>query len=293
MKETGKRKLRKLYNIIFAVFTVAVGLVIISQVWGIFRSAPEKAFSRASVGDRLIAVSPVLIAWIIGLVGSVLINKFTPKPPVLPLKGGLTSAQTLRSFGKRFKKGGEEVSGVPMLRFLRLAVLLTGGVFVVLSTVYGFIYLFDEGYVVKRSAHIFSSHRGAADRLVSATPWFALAILLVFLISIAREYLRVKEIALLKTAFADEMKKKKLGQLDGGSSILYEKGVDKEYRSWTEKVEIFFENKAKAFEIGRLVLRIGLFVSAVILIVLGVNWGGMDLVFEKARSICQQCIGLG
>jgi hypothetical protein len=40
-------------------------------------------------------------------------------------------------------------------------------------------------------------------------------------------------------------------------------------------------------------VRIGLFVAAVVLIILGINWGGMDLVFEKARSICQQCIGLG
>ena len=88
MKETGKRKLRKIYNVLFAVFTLAVGLVFISQVWGIFRSAPEKAFSRESVGERLMAISPVWIVWILGLIVGEIINALTPKPIPLPLKGG-------------------------------------------------------------------------------------------------------------------------------------------------------------------------------------------------------------
>ena len=290
MKETAKRKFRKIYNILFAVCTVAIGLTLISQAWGIFRSAPEKAFSRASVGERLLAISPALIAWLVALIGSILVNFLMPKPPVLPIKSNASTSHTLQSFAKRFKKRGEVVQGVAMLRFLRLALRLTGGVFIFVLTVFGGVYLFDKGYVAKHSAPIFSSHNAAADRIISALPYFALALMLGFLISIACEYLRVKEISLLKAAFVEEVKKQKLGKK---SLILYEKGVDKEHVTLFEKWEKFVQDKAKGFEIGRLSVRIFLFVSAIVLIILGIHWGGMDLVFEKARSICQQCIGLG
>lgn len=289
MEERGKIKLRNIYNIAFALLTVAVGLVIISQLWGIFRSAPEKAFSRASVGDRLIAISPVLAVWILGLIGNSILSAITPKP-ALALKGGLSDALALRSMQKRFKQGGKEVAGVKKLRLARLCAALIGGAAIVALFLLSVSYLFDEHYVIKNSAHIFSSHRGAADRLVSAAPWLFLALLVGFLIITVYERARKREIALLKGAFADEIKKKKSGKT---SLLLYEKGIDEEYLTLSEKWEKFVQNKAKAFEIGRLAIRIGLFVAAVVLIILGINWGGMDLVFEKARSICQQCIGLG
>ena len=290
MKETGKRKLRKIYNVFFAVFTLALGLVFISQVWGIFRSAPEKAFSRESVGARLIAISPVWITWLLGLIGSVVINALTPKSAPLPLKGGKTSAQTLLSFAKRFKKGGKEVAGVAKLRAARLAAVLAGFAMVLFALGFGVSYLFNENYVAKHSAHIFTSHRAAADRLVAAMPFFALALLVGFLISITCEHMRAKEIEKLKAAFAEEIIKKKKGET---SAILYEKGVDSEYVTLSEKWGIWLASNPKACKIGLLSARIGLFVAAVVLIILGINWGGMDLVFEKARSICQQCIGLG
>ena len=290
MKETGKRKLRKIYNALFAVFTLAVGLVFISQVWGLFRSAPEKAFSRESVGARLLAISPVWITWLLGLIGSVAVNAFMPKPASLPLKSGKTSKQIWLSFAKRFKNGGKEVNGVAKLRMLRLAVRLVGFAVIIFALVFGSSYLFDENYAAKHAAHIFTSHRAAADRLVSAMPFFALALLVGFLISIACEHMRVREIEVLKAAFVEEMQKKKRGEI---SAILYEKGVDKEYVTLTEKWWIWLAKNPNACKIGLLSVRIGLFAAAVVLIILGVNWGGMDLVFEKARSICQQCIGLG
>lgn len=290
MKETGKRKLRKVYNLIFAAFTLAVGLVFISQVWGIFRSASEKAFSRASVGARLLAISPVWIAWLLGLIGSVAINALTPKPASLPLKSGKPSKQVWLSFAKRFKKGGKEVDGVAKLRILRLAARLAGGAVILCALVFGSLYFFDENYVANHSAHIFTAHRAAADRLVAAVPFFALALVVGFLIVITCEHMRAKEIEILKAAFVEEMQKKKKGEV---SEILYEKGVDEEYATWTEKWGIWLAKNPNVEKIGLLSVRIGLYVAAVVLIILGINWGGMDLVFEKARSICQQCIGLG
>ncbi len=290
MKETGKRKLRKIYNVLFAVFTLAVGLVFISQVWGIFRSAPEKAFSRESVGERLMAISPVWIVWILGLIAGEIINALTPKPIPLPLKGGKTSAQNLRSFAKRFKKGGKEVAGVSKLRALRLAVRLVGGAVILFALGFGISYLFNENYVAKHTAHIFTSHRAVADRLVMSMPFFALALLVGFLISITCEHLRVKEVDIFIAVFIEEKQKVKRGE---NSTLLYEKGVDSEYLTLLEKWRIWLASNPEACKIGLLSVRIGLFVAAVVLIILGINWGGMDLVFEKARSICQQCIGLG
>lgn len=290
MKETAKRKLRKIYNILFAVCTVAIGLTLISQAWGIFRSVSEKAFSRASVGERLLAISPALIAWFVAFIGSILVNFLMPKPPVLPIKSNVTGSHTLQTYAKRFKKGGQEVAGVSKIRVVRWLLAVIGGIAVTALLLWGISYLFDKTYVVKHSAHIFSSHNAAADRMLSAMPYFVLALVLGFLIITAYEYARAKEISLLKVAFVEEVKKQKSGEK---SLLLYEKGVDEEYVTLSEKWERFIQSKAKGFEIGLLSVRIFLLISAIILIILGIHWGGMDLVFEKARSICQQCIGLG
>ena len=290
MKETGKRKIRKVYNLIFAAFTLVVGLVFISQVWGIFRSAPEKPFSRASVGARLLATAPVWIAWLLAWIGSVVVNALTPKPAALPLKGGKTSTQTLHSFAKRFKDGGKCVAGVSKLRKLRWVVRLVGSAVMAFALIFGSLYFFDENYVANHSAHIFTSHRAAADRLVTAMPFFVGALVVGFLISITCEHMRVKEVDLFIAAFIEEKQKIKRGET---SALLYEKGVDVEYATLAEKWAMWLAKNPNVSKIGMLSIRLGLFAAAVVLIILGVNWGGMDLVFEKARSICQQCIGLG
>ena len=295
MRETEKRKLRKIYTISFAVFTAAVGLLIISQVWGIFRSAPEKAFSRASVGNRLIAISPALALWLVALIGNAVVCALTPKRN-LPLKATIDSAVSLQKLQKRFKQGGKGVQGVQKLRSIRLWTTVVGVTAAAFLLGWGVSYLFDKSYTPVRSAHIFTSHGAAADRLVSAAPWLILALVAVFLIFIAREHTRKAETELLKAAFADEMQKKKSAQADGAahiSAVLYEKGVDEEYVTLSEKYDKFIQSKIKTVEVVRLTVRIALFVAAVVFIVLGIHRGGMDFGFEKARSICQQCIGLG
>ena len=292
MNRTGKLKFHRIYTILFAVFTLAVGLVLISQVWGIFRSAPEKAFSRASVGARLIKIAPVLVLWLIGLLGNILLSALTPKA-VIPLKGEVDSADTLKNWQRKFVHSGKEVAGVQKVRAVRWLITLVGGAAVLFIVLFALSYLFDEEYTVKRGANIFTIHDGAADRLLCATPWLAAALLLGFLISFARDHTRREEISLLKGAFADAMRKKKLGDGDEAARMLREKGEAGKTTVFSEKLEKFTKEKAKQLAIARLALRIGLFIAAIVLIVLGVNWGGMDLVFEKARTICQQCIGLG
>lgn len=292
MEKTGTEKIRRIYNIVFAVCTVAVGLLLISQVWGIFRSSPQKPYSRASVGERLIAVSPVLILWIVGLIGNTVLSAITPKTPI-SLKGETDSADALKKWQRRFVHSGKEVEGVRKLRVARLLTTIFGGVAILVLLLFGIGYLFDGNYVVKQSAEIFHHHNGAAARLISALPFLAAAILTGFIVSLACEHTRNREIERLKGAFADAMRQKKLGNADAAPRILREKDEAGKTLLLSEKWEKFTAEKAKFFSIARLSLRIGLFVAAVVLIVLGVRWGGMDLVFEKARSICQQCIGIG
>lgn len=292
MEKTGKEKIRRIYNIVFAVCTVAVGLLLVSQVWGIFRSSPQKPYSRASVGERLIAISPVLVLWIVGLIGNTVLSAITPKAPI-SLKGETGSADALKKWQRRFVHSGKEVEGVRKLRLARLLTTIFGGVAILTLLLLGVRYLFDGNYVVRQSAAVFHHHNGAAARLISALPFLVAAILTGFIVSLVCDHMRNREIELLKDAFADAMRQKKLGSADAAPRILREKGEEGKTLLLSEKWEKFTAEKAKFFSIARLSLRIGLFVAAVVLIVFGVRWGGMDLVFEKARSICQQCIGIG
>ena len=103
------------------------------------------------------------------------------------------------------------------------------------------------------------------------------------------EYTRSKQINLLKAQFAAELKAQKEGKAEETEKCV----APAQKQTMKMRWETFKSAHPLLFKNGLLYVRIGLCVAAVVLIVLGIEWGGMDLVYEKARSICQQCIGLG
>ncbi|MBQ8429062.1 MAG: hypothetical protein IJX30_03085 [Clostridia bacterium] len=291
MTENKTKKLQTLYRIIFSIFTAVVGLLLIIQLWGIYRSAPTHAFSRASIAKAVGEISVTLWLWIVCLFLNIVISRLYPQEPV-KLKGGADTALLLAAMRKRFKENGKGVAGVKKQRLLRLVTRLVGGVLILFTSVWALSYLFDKDYVVKRSLAFFSSHNGIADRALSMLPWLAAAILVGIACAYVIEYTNRKELALLKAAFAEEFRLKKQGNTDG-KSLLLDKGEEACDNSLQAKWARFYQSKSKQFTIALWALRGALFVSAIVLIILGVEWGGMDLILGKAREVCQQCIGLG
>ena len=291
MTESNQKKLLRIYRILFSLTTAVVGLVFILQLWGIYRSQPQHAFSRASIGAALLEILPIVLLWLVCFILNIVCSRLYSQESV-KLKAKINPSTALSSMKKRFVNGGKEVAGVRKTRILRYVVAAVGGIAITVCLLWGISYLFDKNYVVKRSLAFFKETNGVADRTLSMLPWLLLAAAVAVAVALLEEYLQKRELSLLQAALLDELRRKKAGETIENPLVL-ENGAGRANNGCKEKWKTFCKAKEKQLKIALWVVRGVLCVSAVVLIVLGINWGGMSLVFEKARSICQQCIGLG
>ena len=282
-----KQKISQIYGIVFSVLTVVVGAVIILQLWGIYKSAPRKAFTRAKVAESLREIAPILWAWAIALIGNIVLGVLAQTQP--KLKGGASSEISLARWRERVSGENKEVRA---LQIMRCVVYAVGGILIAAACIVAVSYLLDANYQPRFQANIFVIHNAAADRIVAMLPWAAAAITVGLLMSYIGEYTRNKQIALLKAQYASELKAQKEGK-DEKVENPVAPAQKSQKQTLKTRWETFKSAHPMRFKNGLLYVRIGLCLAAVVLIILGVEWGGMDLVYEKARSICQQCIGLG
>ena len=285
MAERKQKQVLTIYRIIFSVATICLGIVMLVQLWGIYNSQPAHAFSRASVGAALKEILPVILLWFACLILNIVLSNVYPQEKT-KLKGKVDVSVTLATLKKRFISGGKGVAGVKKLRILRYAVAAASGIAIAVCLGWGVSYLFDKNYEVKHTLAFFTETNGVADRALAMLPWLLGAAMLSVVMALMEEYFQKRELALLQAALVDELRRKKAGE-EIENPVLVAKGEVEEPSKWKGYLQCL--QSPKLLWIVRGVLCI----SAVVLIILGINWGGMSLVFEKARSICQQCIGLG
>lgn len=290
MTDNKLTKLQTLYRILFSLTTAVVGLVFIMQLWGIYHSAPIHAFSRASIAKAFREISVLVWLWFVCFFLNIVISYVIPQEPA-KLKGKADTAVLLTAMKKRFKENGKGVEGVQKQRIFRYVTLAVGLALIVFAALWAVSYLFDKNYEVNYTLEIFKSHNGLAARLISMTPWLLLGLLVGIAASFLVEYTRKKELSLLKAALADELRRKKAGEIF--PSMLLEKGEEPVDNSVKAKWLAFCGKHEKGFARGLWILRGALCVIAIVSIILGIQWGGMDNVLSKARELCTQCIGLG
>lgn len=282
MTERNQKKLLTIYRIIFSMATVCLGAALLAQLWGIYHSQPQHAFSRASVGSALKEILPVILLWFACFILNIVLTRIYPQEKT-KLKASVDLALSLSAMRNRFVNGGKGVTGVQKLRILRYVVLAVGGIAIAFCGLWGISYLFDKNYVAKHSLAFFKETNAVADRTLSMLPWLMAAALVAVAVALVEEYLQKRELSLLQTALVNELRRKKARETIENPLVL-------------ESVASKTSRPVKGKEKGNTVLWIvrgALCISAVVLIILGIHWDGMALVFEKARSICQQCIGLG
>ena len=286
MKERNQKQLLTIYRIIFSIATVCLGIVMLVELWGIYHSQPAHAFSRASVGAALKEMLPILLLWVACWILNMVLTRLYPQEKS-KLKATPDLSVTLSTMKKRFVNGGKGVAGMKGLRTIRRVTSVVGRVLIAVCLAWGVSYLFDKNYQVKHSLAFFKETNGVADRTLSMLPWLLAAAAIAVSVALIEEYLQKRELALLQAAMVEELLRKKAGEKIENPILLTASEMQKNK-----------DEKAKGKQSSQStkiiwVVRGVLCVSALVLIVLGIEWGGMSLVFEKARSICQQCIGLG
>ncbi len=287
MEENKNIKIKNIYTWIFSAFTVIVAAVFLVHLWEIYRSAPRKAFTRAKIAGCFRDMAPILIVWLVALITNIVLHRFIPDAE-RKLKGTISPSVSLRNLKRKFVGGGKNIEGVRGTRIVRYTATAVGGILIALAMAWTVSVFLDKNYEPVRRG-FFSAHGGVMDRMVTVFPWVMASILVGVMISYIWASEQKKELALLKSALATALRQKKEGVDVGG--VLCAQGAT--WQSAREKWALYKEKHAKGFGIVKLSVRISLCVLAVVLIVVGIPAGGMDLVFEKARNICQQCIGLG
>ena len=298
MSKTIWQRIKSIYNVAFALYTVVVGVLFIVQVWSIYFSAENSPFSVASISAAFKQIQWFVWEWIALLAINLGLNIAIPSEKA---KGKYKDYATqLKKLQSRLSDDGKFVPKTEKLRLVRLVVwavaLLAAAVAIGVS-----VYNVLGGYTPTLKAEIFAEHNGAAERLLVSLPWIAGALLLCVGAALCEHFTQGKEVELTKNFIAQESKRKKegsaslfqeelraCGKLDG-----YEKAcAQTQLRREKQKAANGEVNKKRTDKIVWIVRGV-LACVGLIFVIVGICNGGMADVFEKARNICTQCIGLG
>ena len=279
--------LKRIYEICLTALTIDVGLLFIVQVWALY-SVGEKAFSRSSIANYFAPISPFVWLWLLAVVGAAVIwyifptsekkcaAMISPKLTLTKLRGRLPQPLLTQSM-QQSENGATECSASKKESVKRIVVWGFCTLLCIACAIVATVYLTGE-YALKAQTGFFASH-GEAERILRALPWVFGGIFACIGACYYDEYSVKQEITLVKTEIAENAKK----------GIKAQSAQKK--RTWFEKVsdKIPFL-KSKWFMVS---VRGAIGVAAVVLIVMGIDNGGMADVLEKAINICTQCIGLG
>lgn len=274
MAENTGRRIRLIYGICLTVLTVAVGALFIGQVWSIFLLG-EKSFTVENISAHFAAIALPVWAWVAAVVLGGALSAVFPDQPQKPK--AYVETQLLLSRLRRRVAEDESLTEAKKQANFRIALGWVCVGLCAVATGVCLAVLLDPTYTPRFNSEFFKGHDGAADRLVRIVPWIAAAFVAACLVSFALERSRKREIKLLKEAVARK-------KAQNGSAAPVQKTVKQRF---CDKFAVLRSPKVL------LVARIGLCVVGIALFVVGIFDGGMADVFEKAKNICTQCIGLG
>lgn len=336
MSESKARRFRFVYGVLFSLITIALGVLMIMQVWSIYRSAESSPYTVESITAHYKKIELPVWLWVFALVLSVVLAFVFPETERRP-KAYVDSGSTLKRLRARLPEDGAK--NLQKHRVFRGVVTVTATLLALFSAFVCLGLLFMEGYEPVLQKEIFTQHGAVADRLVRFTPWLVSGFVVCLLASGLNAISVKKETDAVKQSIVDFAKRKKEGVETEAEAqqkaplSAYEKAVKrlKAKPHQTEREFIFGfrarlkkqalkeikkeekgkssleekpkEKKTKAVKekkphpkwknAGVWSLRIALLAVGVFFVVVGIQNGGMIDVFEKAKNICTQCIGLG
>ncbi len=278
MTGQGIRKLKLAYGIALSALTAIVGGLFILQVWAIFFSADRSPFTYAIIGEKFLQILAPVCLWVLAIIGGAVVDKLYPDEPQ-PLKGYVSPRTTLYRLKARLPHSEGGMSALKREKWLKAIVWSAAGIACVGALTATFAILFDPAYEPLTSVEFMLSHDCIADRLVRICIFVAECVLTCLIAVFTDDYIVKYETKWVKEQLAENAKK----------GIKPQK-AEKKKTLWERLLEKYPVLKSKWWKQG---LQIGLCVVGVTLFIVGIVNGGMGDVFEKARNICTQCIGLG
>lgn len=264
-------KIRRIYGICLAAMSIVVGILLIVQAWSIFLSGEKNPYTVASVTIHFKKISPFVWGWVaMSLISVVLSIAFPDKKE--KVAAYVDVKLTFKRLQARLPKTQDGMQEVEKQNFFQIVAWSVCAVLCVVAAVAIGWTLLETSYTPRFETEFFAGHGAVADRLVRILPWI-FAALAVYACALYFEERSVKkQTELVKAKFVENAKQ-------GVQAIKKEEKSTKTY-FWQTKKFVFW-------------VRIGICVVGVALFVVGIFNGGMADVYEKAKNICTQCIGLG
>ncbi len=273
MTEKAKHNLRKGVGIFLSVWTVLVGIAFIVQVWRIYAIGGEERFTAHSISTHFRQIAIPFYIWIAAIAAAGVLWLVFPaaKQKITPY---VDVKCTLARLNRRLTESGEGAKRAQTYRLVAKCVCALACLGCMIAAL---VYLIADVSLSAKSG--FLAEHKEAERILRALVWIVAATALGIGTAYFVEDSYKKEIALAKSAIAENAKK----------GVKVQKREEKvTLRSIAAKKFAFVQSKWFIFG-----LRIAVAVVAVTFVIIGVSNGGMKAMLQKAINICTQCIGIG
>ncbi len=287
MTQEKGEKIRFIYGISLAVFSVLVGVLFIMQTWRIYLSAEQSPYSPEMISKMFGQIAIPVFLWIAAAIGGGVLACLFPEEKQRP-KAYVDVRTALKRTEKRLPTSSEYISKIHAVKskeeeirkwlVIDCTVLFCGVIFLCFAVLFDLFYL----PIIERA--FFVAHDHLVDRLFQMATLLMVVFTLVGFCGIWLDNSRKRQ------------QKRYVEILSSAKGKPKAEGTVLEKSKWAKFVEkinflekISKENKEKTV-FG---VRIALGVIGATFVVWGIANGGMKDVLLKAINICTQCIGLG
>ncbi len=258
-----KNTARRVFEIIMTLLTALVGVLFIVQVWRLYGAGGEDPYTTESIASHFSLVSIPFFGWLILSVA----GTFAFKEETYIPKAYVDVKTTLKRLESRLQ-GGQNIPERNQYATIRKGVCIASGLIMTGVCILSLVYLLDSGYKPQFSPEFFQTH-AEAEILLKVSVFSILALVFCSVAADVAERMQKKELAIVKKQLAENAKQ----------GIKPQTAVKKERKTLSQK-QLFY-------------VRVALCAIGVVLFIVGIFNGGMMDVYEKAKNICTQCIGLG
>lgn len=208
------RLLHGWYGVVFALLTLLVGVLIVIQVWSIYRTPIDKPYTKGNISAHFREIAPFVWAWLIALAGNILLSLFLPKEPE-KLPKYQDYGLVVKRLRARLPDDGKCVPGINKGRGVRIVLWCLCIFAIVATAAVSRFYLSKTAYTSTFVSEFFSAHGGTAERLIKILPWIFSSLLLVFAVYEYEAYRRERQAETLKDFISADAKAKKEAKLSG------------------------------------------------------------------------------
>ena len=280
-----KEKVKKIFHTVFLIMTsvalVRTGIMFIAMCIAIYASG-DQPFTRESIGKALIIMIPTTLALFITASAGAIFSFFASPKEKKKLEKNLQFTRIrLAKLCDMEKLTDAERNDIVRERTTRYVIGGSGLIFLVAALIYPVTYIFSPDRFGAQGVKLANSEVLCAFSVIilCLVPFIIYTVfgILAFRASCQRE------INVLKVGTARIAKEKKAPSENAEqTSVVFEEGSD-----------VLIKKATPVSKKAIFIMQIILVFTAITFIVIGIINGGMADVFEKARKICTECIGLG